>query len=257
MIFENHRYPRRSASGLRTGHLWRNTLVFAIAIGVVAWLLVPGIGPNILQLPEVQGPWSRAGAGNNPDLLADLDSLSIRGRTDVPDYRRTEFGDGWADLDGDGCSTRNEVLARDLTEITYRESSNPCVVDTGVLDDPYSSGLIDFQRGEQTSQEVQIDHVVPLADAWYSGAWRWDPPTRYQFANDPLNLLAVDGGANFEKGAKTADQWLPSNKDFQCEYVGRQVTVKHRYALSVTPAEAKAMRRVISKCPTLNVSTWD
>ncbi len=237
--------------------MWRNILVLAIFLGAAVWLLVPGLGPNVLGLPEVQTPWSQIDNGNNPDLLAELDSLGIREQADVPDYRRAEFGDGWGDLDGDGCSTRNEILARDLTGTTYRETSNQCVVDAGVLDDPYTSETIAFQRGEQTSQEVQIDHVVPLSDAWYSGAWGWDATTRHRFANDRLNLLAVDGEANFEKGAKTAERWLPSNKNFRCEYVGRQVAVKYHYGLSVTTAEAEVMRQVLQGCPPLDVSTWD
>lgn len=236
---------------------WLNTIIVAVALGLTVWLFVPGLGPNLLRFPSNSAPWANADNGLNPGLVSQLDGLLISSDEDIPEYRRNEFGDGWGDLDGDGCSTRNEVLTRDLTDVAYRPNTNQCVVETGVLADPYTSQIINFKRGEQTSQEVQIDHMVPLANAWYSGAWQWDALGRYQFANDPLNLLAVDGGANFEKGAKTADMWLPPNPDFRCEYVGRQVEVKSRYGLSVTDAEAETMRRVLWDCPAMNMSNWD
>ena len=97
---------------------------------------------------------------------------------------------------------------------------------------------------------MQIDHVVALSDSWQKGAQQWDAATREAFANDPLNLLAVDGPLNQQKGDGDTATWLPPNKAFRCAYVARQVGVKYTYGLWVTQAEQDAMVRVLSTCPT-------
>lgn len=234
----------------------RNTVITAIILGVLAWLLVPGLGPDILGLDESGIPGGSSNNGQNPDLVAQLDSLPISRYRDLPEYQRYYFGSGWEDLDNNGCNTRNEILARDLHDVTYRAHTNQCVVDTGVLDDPYTGEVIAFRWGEDTSSEVQIDHVVPLANAWYAGAYDWDSRRRLEFANDPLNLLAASGETNFGKGAHTADQWLPPNRPFQCDYVARQVMVKHKYGLTVTSKESEAMKEVLWQCPPMDTTRW-
>jgi len=108
--------------------------------------------------------------------------------------------------------------------------------------------MIAFQRGTETSGEVQIDHIVALSDAWQKGAQDLSETRRQQFANDPLNLLAVDGSANAQKGNKDASVWLPVS-EFQCRYVARQIAVKARYLLWVSQSEYSAMRRVLAICP--------
>ena len=133
-------------------------------------------------------------------------------------YSRAEFGleDGWPDTDGDGCTVRNEVLRRDLAGVTFwsGKSTPPgCVVATGTLRDPYTGTEISFDRAREP-QAVTIDHVVALYDAWRAGAQDWDADTRARFATDPLNLLAVSGAANKEKGHATAARWLPDNPAF-------------------------------------------
>jgi len=128
-------------------------------------------------------------------------------------------------------------------------SPNDCTVLSGVLHDPYTAKTINFTRGEKTSDDVQIDHVVALSDAWQKGAQQLDPETRKQFANDPLNLLAVDGPANNAKSDADAATWLPPNKDYRCRYVARQVAVKQKYQLWVTQAEHDAIQRVLGGCP--------
>lgn len=183
------------------------------------------------------------------ELTMALLAIPTRESNEYPAYTRDEFGVRWADVDHNGCDTRNDILSRDLLGVTYKPGTNDCVVVTGKLDDPYTGKQIDFRRGENTSSMVQIDHVVALADAWKAGAWQWSAVDREQFANDPLNLLAVDGPANTQKSASTADQWLPSNTDFQCEYVARQIGVKSKWDLSVSEEEKKAMAATIVECP--------
>lgn len=228
----------------------RDWLVLAIAAVVAVFLVVPGFGVDVLELR--QEPTQNAdGAEANVALIEGLEGLEVVDQYDSsqPKYERSMFGEGWADLDGDNCNTRNEILSRDLSRPTYREGTNDCVVQTGTLAEPYTGSVVEFVRGQGTSELVQIDHVVALADAWRAGAWQWDPQTRLEFANDPLNLLAVDGASNYEKGALTADQWLPPNEDFQCDYVARQVAVKAKWGLSVTRDEADVLWDVLRECP--------
>ncbi|WP_448610025.1 HNH endonuclease family protein [Geodermatophilus sp. URMC 60] len=184
-----------------------------------------------------------------PDsALAALGEVAVRGRAPRTGYEREEFGDGWVDTDRNGCDTRNDVLARDLAGEEFRPGSD-CVVVSGTLDDPYSGRTIEFRRGEDTSDDVQIDHVVALSDAWQKGAQGWDADRRTAFANDPLNLLAVDGPLNMQKGDGDAATWLPPDTSYRCAYVARQVAVKTGYGLWVTRAERNAAATVLSGCP--------
>jgi len=183
--------------------------------------------------------------------------LPVKGRAPRTGYDRDEFGQAWADVDHNGCDTRNDILGRDLVEAGYKPRTRECVIAYGVLDDPYSGRTIDFVRGQETSTAVQIDHVVALSDAWQKGAQRWDDARRTAFANDPLNLLAADGPLNQAKGDGDAATWLPPNKAFRCDYVARQVAVKLDYGLWVTQAESDAMTRVLAACPTTKLPKRD
>ncbi len=160
-------------------------------------------------------------------------------------YDRAQFGPAWADTDHNGCDTRNDVLVRDLTGT----ETDGCQVLRGTLDDPYTGRHVAFERGPR-SGDVQIDHVVALADAWSTGADRWEPSRRLAFANDPANLMAVTAKANRDKGASDAAAWLP-RPGYQCVYVLVQVRVKAAYGLSVTAAEKAAMSRALDGCRTV------
>jgi len=176
---------------------------------------------------------------------AQLAALVVAEPDDAASYQRERFGTAWADVDGNGCDTRNDVLRRDLTATTV--DVDGCTVLTGVLDDPYTGRRITFARGPH-SADVQIDHVVALADAWSSGAAGWDARTREQLANDPANLLAVDGDANQDKGASDASGWLPPDPGYACVYALRQVRVKHAYGLRVTSDERRALAAALGTC---------
>ncbi|WP_396134136.1 DUF1524 domain-containing protein [Arthrobacter sp. BE255] len=178
------------------------------------------------------------------DLLA---TLPIKGRAPKTGYDRALFGQAWADVDRNGCDTRNDMLKRDLTSIRYTNSV-PCKVQSGTLADPYTGTNISFLRGAATSSAVQIDHVVALSDAWQKGAQQLTAEQRTAFANDPLNLQATDGPTNMKKGDGDAATWLPPNKGFRCEYVARQISVKATYSLWVTQAEHDAMARILGDC---------
>ncbi len=178
-----------------------------------------------------------------------LASLRVAGRAPKTGYDRLRFGQAWADTDRNGCDTRNDILRRDLVAVTLKAGTHDCLVLQGTLKDPYTGSTIAFVRGVSTSSAVQVDHVVALSDAWQKGAQQWSTARRTAFANDPLNLLAVDGPTNARKGDGDAATWLPPRKAARCAYVARQVAVKHRYGLWVTAAERDAVIRVLSTCP--------
>lgn len=178
--------------------------------------------------------------------LDSLNKLSVKGRAPKTGYSRSQFGSGWQDLGQ--CDVRNFILARDMQDERLR-SATDCTVLKGTLQDPYTGKTITFERGADTSDDVQIDHVVALSDAWQKGAQLLDSDKRQALANDPLNLLAVDGKANNDKGDSDAASWLPPNKAYRCRYVARQIAVKVKYRLWVTGAERDAMANVLSGCP--------
>lgn len=212
---------------------------------IVALLVCVAVGAG---LPA----WTQARvAARYPVTAADLADARTRLAAipvDAPGgsagYAREEFGQAWADVDGNGCDTRNDILARDLVET---QTQDGCVVVSGTLDEPYTGAVEPFARGPD-SAAVQIDHVVALANAWVSGAEQWTAPKREAFANDPANLLAVDGPANQDKGAADAATWLPPNQGYRCVYVVRQVRVKSAYGLTVTAAEHDALEHELGRC---------
>ncbi|KQP70598.1 hypothetical protein ASF40_12660 [Microbacterium sp. Leaf288] len=208
----------------------------------------PSVDEEATQEPFTGEVKTAAGAGATADqtALAVLATLEVKGRAPKTGYDRDQFGQRWLDVDRNGCDTRNDILARDLTDETL---SGPCKVLTGVLVDPYTATTINFVRGQGTSELVQIDHVVALSDAWQKGAQQLTANQRASFANDPLNLLAVDGSANAQKGDGDAATWLPKNKAYRCAYVARQVSVKATYGLWVTQAEHDAIANILSACP--------
>jgi hypothetical protein len=184
---------------------------------------------------------------------AALVSLPIEEKRSLEGYERScgegdgcVFGPAWADVDRNGCDQRNDVLHRDLAQIEVREGTQGCVVVAGVLDDPYTGATVTFVKAD--AAEVPIDHVVPLAAAWVQGAAEWTTDERTAFANDLGNLMATTREQNSSKGDSTADEWLPPDPAYGCSYATVVITVKDRYALSVTPAEADTLEDLLATC---------
>jgi hypothetical protein len=173
-----------------------------------------------------------------------LAALAVKGRAPKTGYSRERFGHGWSSVNG--CDTRDRMLRRDLIRRTFA-AGDTCAVQRGQLNDPYTAAAITFVRGG--ASDIEIDHVVALGDAWQKSAQQWSRGRRVQFANDPLNLLSVDGSTNRQKGDGDAATWLPPNKSFRCRYVARQVAVKRKYDAWVTRAEHDAIARVLATCP--------
>lgn len=187
------------------------------------------------------------------DVLAGIVEIPMRVRGN--DYRRAAFGESWTDETSapgghNGCDTRNDILDRDLIDKTYVAISRcPTAVATGTLRDPYTSATVPFLRGNQTGAAVQIDHLVPLALAWDLGARNWTDEMRERFANDPANLLAVDGPTNQDKGDKEPSLWMPPNAAFHCQYAMQYIEVLRGYQLPVDAASVPVLREAASTCP--------
>ena len=206
-----------------------------IRIALVLSLLVAGISPS--QADSVASG------------LSIIEAQITKGRAAKTGYTRAQFGQTWADVDRNGCDTRNDILKRDLTAEVFKEKTRECVVLSGTLIDPFSGETINFVRGNVSSMEVQIDHVVALSNAWQTGAFKLSIKERTAFANDPMNLLAVKGRLNSQKGDGDAATWLPPLKSYRCDYVSRQIAVKIKYKLWFTAPEKEAMIRILKSCP--------
>ena len=206
-----------------------------------------GEAPAPPDAPADDEPASDQPESDAATALGQLATLPIQPRAPRDGYSRDEFGAAWLDVDRNGCDTRNDILTRDLDDTVI---DSRCRVLAGVLREPFTGDTIVFERGEQTSALVQIDHVVALSNAWQTGAQELSERERIQFANDPLNLIAVSGRLNQQKGDSDAASWLPPNREYWCEYVARQVGVKAHYSLWVTQAEHDQMARVLRTCPT-------
>jgi hypothetical protein len=219
--------------------LIRSLVAAFVGIALITGAVVIDTGPkdtlgDNIQTQQASGQASKA-----------LETLDIKGRAPKTGYERSQFGNGWAAWRT--CNTRDRILARDMADVTYQLDT--CKVASGTLQDPYTGNTMFFVRGPESSQEIHIDHVVALSDAWQKGAQQLTPERREQLANDDLNLLAVEGKANQQKGDGDAATWLPPNKPFRCQYVARQVAVKAKYTLWVTQAEHDTMARVLGSCP--------
>jgi hypothetical protein len=180
-----------------------------------------------------------------------IETLAVKGRAAKTGYDRSSFSH-WRDPDRNGCDARNDILRRDLINLVIKSDSNGCKVLGGVLADPYSGKNIEFIFGASL---IDIDHVVALSNAWQTGAFQFTDEMRLQFANDPLNLLAVSASLNRQKGDGDAATWLPPTKSYRCQYVARQIAVKKKYNLWLTKPEKVEMLNLLSKCPNQEIPT--
>lgn len=192
--------------------------------------------------PEVGAPVVAASTG----LMSVIEGLTVTDRSRVG-YMRDAFGSGWTDADGNGCDSRNDVLARDLDDLVLDEDD--CTVLSGTLHDPYTATSIEFVRGRDSSSAVQIDHIIPLAAAWTGGASGWSREQRVAFANDPANLQATDGPTNASKSDSGPGEWLPPDLDHHCAYAQAYTAIASRYGLAVTAQDVAVLREVAGRCP--------
>ncbi|MDF5757095.1 HNH endonuclease family protein [Spongiactinospora sp. TRM90649] len=201
---------------------------------------VPAANPDGL-LPGLPTGGTRADRDTAARLIR---RLPVARRGPKTGYSRERYGQEWTDsvqgvpLSGNGCGTRDDMLARDGKAIEYAKGSR-CVVQAMSLRDPYTGRTVKWSRAR--SGEVQVDHVVPLSYAWRMGAARWPEAKRLRFANDPLNLLPVDGRANADKGGRGPAAWLPPWRHVRCAYVTRFAQVTVKYGLPVSRRDRAVM----------------
>jgi hypothetical protein len=170
-----------------------------------------------------------------------LTKIPVRAEYDGLDYRRELFKH-WVDSDKDGCDTRSEVLIEESK--TRAKLGRSCSITSGSWLSVYDKKRI------TNSKELDIDHFVPLAEAWRSGAWSWSPKTREAFANDlgyGLSLVAVTASSNRSKADQDPENWLPT-ATFRCTYIASWIAVKWRWSLSMNPSELASVVKISASC---------
>ncbi len=217
-------------SGCRTGPL-RYCPDQSVTRAQMATFLVRAL--DLVQMAPV------AGEG----LVVLLDGLSVE--VEQPDGYDRDLFRHWIDADGDGCDTRREVLIAEA--VTAPTVGGGCALSGGVWVSRYDA-LTETGSG----RGFDIDHLVPLKEAWESGAHSWDSQQRERFANDlgyEHSLVGVSAGSNRSKGAQDPTTWLPPEASQRCWYAAAWINVKVRWELSVDTAEADTLRDIISDCP--------
>jgi hypothetical protein len=156
--------------------------------------------------------------------------------------RKLHFGRWINDPTDDTCmNTRARVLVRDSLDAVSFRHGKQCVVDTGLWDDPYTGNQV------TVAKEIQIDHMVPLKNAYLSGAWQWDYKTRCLYANYmgyKGHLVSADGHENMAKGDRAPDKYLPTNTKHRCQYIKDWLAIKLIWKLTMTPSEVESINQV-------------
>lgn len=192
-------------------------------------------------------PASTPAAGTALSLLA---ALSTDASPESHTGYNRDFFVHWSDSDGDGCNTRAEVLITESS--TSTSHTGTCAISIGKWFSQYDGVWV------TVASQLDIDHFVPLSEAWKSGAYRWSASTRQAFANDlgyAASLIAVTASTNRSKGDQDPARWMPPNAGFACTYVSTWVAVKYRWSLTVDSSERSAISRILGGCGTLKVTT--
>jgi hypothetical protein len=180
--------------------------------------------------------------GSTPPVLQ---VLSIRPTSHDTQYKRVKFGQGWIDADHNCRDTRAEVLLQQSTEPVKYRPPKECVADSGLWIDPWSG------KSTTVAKDLDIDHTVPLANAWRSGAWNWTMTRRVAYANDlddEGHLLAILLGENRSKGDQGPEGWKPPDPDTWCRYAITWDRIKYKWNLTVTQAEWDALVEMANTC---------
>jgi hypothetical protein len=186
-----------------------------------------------LVLPE---PTSAAQARSELKELVVAEAGSLEG------YSHARFMPSWTEAEGT-CDTREVVLRRDAVSVT---TDLQCRAIRGTWYSEYDGLTL------HSEEQIDVDHLVPLANAWISGASRWSDAQRQAFANDLTRpeLIAVSESANVDKAGGSPRSWRPPRKAYWCTYARAWVTVKRHYGLTVTEKEKRALARMLGTCAT-------
>jgi hypothetical protein len=243
----------------RTGGIGIVVVVLVVGYGLYAGLIAPeqlfrellaGSGSSG-ETRSGSGPSTASGAPTPPTLsraramlrgidVAPVGSMAGYSREEFPHWAADGTQFGWDEPDG-SCDVRDDALLRDGRGVKVDED---CSITAGEWLDPYTGTTL------TDSEDVDIDHIVPLANAWRSGADGWDETRREAYANDPGVLLSADDGANQTKGDKGPEAWLPPNTDYRCEYARRWIWIKHKWNLTVNAQERTTLQEMLQGCQT-------
>lgn len=201
----------------------------------------PAAAPDTPDPAEITAPPEPGdgSAGGPAQLIERLRPLVTEPDPNAPEYDRDHFA-GWLDSDGDCVNTRHEILQAEAVE--YSMNAEGCAVAAGEWFDPYTN------RTFSNPRDLDVDHVVALADAWVSGAWRWADEVLDRFSNDPGNLNAIAAGENRSKSARGPATYRPTAAAGRCGYLVQYATVKIRWDLSVTPQDFDALAAGLRSC---------
>jgi len=184
------------------------------------------------------GPGSTGSSSDSKQARGQLDDLKVAKAGSMAGYSRAKFPH-WRAA-GDNCDVRDTVLKRDGRKVKL----SGCNVVAGTWTSLYDGKVLD------SPTKVDIDHVVPLANAWRSGASSWTTEQRADFANDldDPQLVAVSATSNRSKGDQDPSTWKPSESSSWCQYAQDWIAVKTRWKLTVTDAEKSALKDMLEKC---------
>jgi Protein of unknown function (DUF1524) len=210
----------------------------ALAVLCGLALFAGGCDP-LIGAPAGTGSGAAVVGQGRAAALAQLDTLSVGAWHSMSGYSRDRFPH-WVSQ-GHGCDTRDVVLKRDGTGVV---ATGECTIASGRWVSPYDNVTV------TDPSAVDIDHMVPLANAWRTGAADWTDQVRSEFANDLTQpeLLAVTASSNRSKGDQDPSQWRPPNRAFWCDYAQRWIAVKAHWHLVVTPAEKTALQQMLETC---------
>jgi hypothetical protein len=214
---------------------WSATVALLVAVAVI-------FSPACTVLPWAQADPPVAAGGGAERLTLLIELLVVAEEPPRSGYQRDLF-DHWSDTNGSGCTARQDALGAQAIGLVQRDIVRPCVIIEG---DWYS--LFDGVTHSGSPSEVDVDHVVALAEAWDSGAEDWSIAKRRQFANDPLNLLVVTRRSNQNKADLDAGSWMPERGDAWCITAAMMVLTKLRYAMTIDAAEQRGLIRMARRC---------
>ena len=217
----------------------------ALVVVISAASLVSAAGSDLQNTQVIQRKFADA------DAKSVLSNIKVENEFKTG-YKRSLFIH-WADLDGNGCDTREEVLKRDSVSKPQVDPYR-CYVVAGDWYSVYDGAKLS-DRGD-----VDIDHVVALKEAWDSGAWAWSESQRKAYANDLTDrrtLVAVRDRVNASKSDKDPSNWMPPLRSYWCSYLGDWISVKARWNLSMDQSEFGRIKNLLnSDCSSLTIASW-
>ena len=236
--------------GIAVGRRRTPHLRFALSCGILV-LLMGVLACQFVETPTRPRPTSDSPTHPRPTSGAASPAPVLQLRlavapvaTDIPDYDRGEWRH-WNDVDRDCQNARHEVLIEESTTPVTFKSDERCRVATGNWTGPYTGTEVD------DASQLDIDHMVPLANAHRSGGWAWDRDRKAAFANDlefPEHLIAATAKANRAKGADGPEDWRPPDRGYWCKYATDWTTIKGRWGLTATEREFRALEEMLATC---------